>query len=112
LRLVELNLITYTDLLSLLPEIIIQTHSSKGESLSFIRNAAVRDPKAFKQVETLRIIKVYGVNVHDEIAEMRNTVHGLDVISSSHRDLGILVVLLVEINSLILRNRPEIAKRR
>jgi hypothetical protein len=111
LRLIELNLITYTDLLSLLPDITIQTHSSEGEKLSFVKNAAVRGPKASKLVETLGMVKVYAANLHDEIAETRNTAHGPDTISSFRRDLGILVVLSVEIDSLILKHRPEIAKR-
>jgi hypothetical protein len=108
LRVVNLDRVTYTDLLSLLPELIDQTPHCEGENKNrflFNGKATAGDPRAFKLVETDGIIEVLAGSIFGVIVGTEFAVHDLDA-PDSRKDLGILVALSVDIDSSILGHRP------
>jgi Caspase domain len=102
LRIVDLERVTYADLLNPLPELINQKPQCEGVNKTrylFDGKMSAMDPKAFKLVEagghiTVCIGSIQGVVVGTEFA-----VHGLDSTPSSPVILGTLVALSVGLDS-------------
>ena len=109
LRLINLDRVTYADLLSLLPERINQNPQCEGENktrILFNGKAAVRDPKAFKLTKKDGTTTVSAGSVHGVIVGTEFAVQDVDVTPPSRNDLGILVAISVDINSSVLDHPP------
>jgi hypothetical protein len=107
LRVVDLDRVTYADLLSLLPERINQNPQCEGENKTrflFNGKAAIGDPKAFKLVKTNGTIEVHAGSIHGVVVGTEFTVQDFD--ASSRTTLGVLVALSVNIDFSILGCRP------
>lgn len=114
LCLVESNRTTYTELLSLLPELPFQTPQCEGENKKgflFNGRAVVADPKVFKLFKTKEgIIKVLAGSIHGVITGTVFTAQDSNATPFSRRDLGVLVALEVNIDSSILGYPSEANK--
>lgn len=113
LRLIELNRVTYVDLLSMLPKMKSQTPQCEGENkrrLLFNGKAVIGDPKVFKLVETQGLIKVNAGSIHGVTVGTEFVAQALDATTNSSKDLGNLVAFSVDIDSSTLDYCPTADK--
>jgi hypothetical protein len=109
LRLIDLDRVTYTDLLSRLPERINQNPQCEGENktrILFNGKVVVRDPNAFKLTKKDGAIAISAGTLQGVIVGTEFAVQDVDATPSSRNDLGILVAISVDINSSVLDHRP------
>ena len=113
LRLVDLERVTYADLLNQLPELINQKPQCEGENKTrflFDGKMSAVDPKTFKLTEAGGHIKVCAGSIQGVVVGTEFKVHGLDSTPSSPVILGTLVALSVGLDSSKLKQCPEADK--
>jgi hypothetical protein len=109
LRLVDLERVTYADLLNQLPELINQKPQCEGENKTrflFDGKMSAVDPKAFRLTEGGGHIKVCAGSIQGVVVGTEFKVHGLDSTPSSPVILGTLVALSVGLDSSKLNQCP------
>jgi len=104
---VDLDRVTYADLLALLPQPINQIPQCEGQHKNrFLSDskAVVADPKAFKLIPKWGEIEVQARSIHGVMVGTEFVVQDLNAMPSCRSDLGILVAL--DIDSSMLGHCP------